>query len=32
MSAGVGIGHQYNIDIRRWIYIEFWSPDIATEI
>ncbi len=32
MSADVGIGHQFNIDIRRWIYIEFWSPDVATKI
>ncbi len=23
---------QFNIDIRRWIYIEFWSPDVATKI
>ncbi len=28
----VGTGHQFNIDIRHWIYIEVWSPDIATEI
>ncbi len=32
MSADVDIVHQFNIDIRRWIYIEFWSPDVATEI
>ncbi len=32
MSADVGIGHQFNIDIRRLIYIEFWSPDVTTKI
>ncbi len=32
MSADVGIGHEINIDIRSWIDIVFWSPDIATEI
>ncbi len=32
MSADVGIGHQINIDIRCWIDIEFWSPNVATEI
>ncbi len=32
MSAAVGIGHQFYIDIWRWIYIEFWSPDVATKI
>ncbi len=26
------IGHQINIDIGHWIDIEFWSPDIATEM
>ncbi len=26
MSADVGIGHQTNIDIRRWIDIEFGHP------
>ncbi len=29
MSADVGIGHEINIDIRSWIDIVFWSPDIA---
>ncbi len=29
-SADVGIGRQFNIDIRCWIYIEFWSPDVTT--
>ncbi len=24
--------NQINNDIRRWIYIEFWSPDVATKI
>ncbi len=32
MSTHVVIGHQINIDIRCWIYIEFWSPDVATKI
>ncbi len=32
MPAEVDIGHQFNIDIRHWIYIEFWSPDETTEI
>ncbi len=32
MSADVGIGHQINIDIRRWIDIEFWSPNVTTGI
>ncbi len=32
MSADVGIGHQFNIDIRRWIYIEFWLSNVATKI
>ncbi len=26
MSADVGIGHQFKIDIK------FWSPNVATEI
>ncbi len=26
MSADVGIGHQFNIDIRCWIYIELFDP------
>ncbi len=30
MPADIGIYHQINI--RRWINIEFWSPDIANEI
>ncbi len=32
MLADVSIGHQIDIDIRRWIEIEFWSPDVATWI
>ncbi len=31
-SVDVGIGHQINIDITSWSDIEFWSPDLATEI
>ncbi len=31
-SADVDIGHQFNIDIRRWIYIEFWLSNVATKI
>ncbi len=33
MSAdSIGIGLQINIDIRCWIDVEFWSPDITTKM